>query len=386
MSIQDDIQKSIASNELYAIGENVPADWQQAFDTYLPMAKKGDSKAQFNLGYMYARGDIMEKDPAMAFEWYQKAADNNDPRAHFNLSKMYEQGEFVLISTIKAKEHLDRAIELGDERARIRTVLANAKEALKQGDRDKARTLFGSISANSKEAEMGIIACNAGFKSLYNTRIIWSYQSSGSGKNKKFWKWGESVATEVDLTMTNQSTHSWHVMVKAIIKAGDGYVSMSTIGAVLKAGETQSNIINPADYGQSSICGVAVHSDREGSVDKPVFSFYFPDIPIPPDEEETKKLPNKIRMAQSEMTRHNKTAKPGGCFVLTACYGSYDAPTVLAFRQFRDNHLSRYKLGRNFISWYYTHGPRWANAIEHKPRVKAIFRAVFKQLAKVLPK
>ena len=73
MSIQDDIQKSIASNELYAIGESVPADWQQAFDTYLPLAKKGDSKAQFNLGYLYARGDIMEKDSGHGFRVVSKS-------------------------------------------------------------------------------------------------------------------------------------------------------------------------------------------------------------------------------------------------------------------------------------------------------------------------
>lgn len=57
MSIQDDIQKTIVNNELYAIGETVFADWKQAFDTYIQLAKQGDSKAKFNLGYMYARGD-----------------------------------------------------------------------------------------------------------------------------------------------------------------------------------------------------------------------------------------------------------------------------------------------------------------------------------------
>jgi len=92
-----------------------------------------------------------------------------------------------------------------------------------------------------------------------------------------------------------------------------------------------------------------------------------------------------VLASQSEMERHNKTAKPGGCFVLTACYGSYDAPTVLAFRQFRDKHLSQYKLGRSFIAWYYTHGPSWADAIDNHPGVKAIFRWIFRQLAKLLP-
>ena len=386
MSIQEDIQKSIVQNELYAIGEFVFADWKQAFDTYIKLAKQGNAKAQFNLGYMFARGDIMERDFGNAFEWYQKAADNNDPRAHYNLSQMYERGEFVLTNSIKAEEHLKRAIELGDERARNRTTLANAKEALKLGDREQARSLFASISASNKEAEMGIIACDAVFKSVYITRIVYSFHSSGKGNNKKFWKWGESVVTEVDLTMTNKSIQNWHVLVKAIIRAGDGFVNISNIGGVLKAGESQSNIIDPEEYGKSRICGVSVYSDRDGSVEKPFYSFHFPDVPIQPDEEETKNLPNKILMAQNEMNRHNKTAQPVACFVLTACYGSYDAPTVLAFRKFRDNHLSQHELGRRFIAWYYMHGPRWANAIEHKPMVKAIFRSVFKRLAKILPK
>jgi len=386
MENQDDIiRKCIADNELYAIGETPPDSWQQAFDTYVQLVKQGNVKAIFNLGYMFARGDIMERDMGKAFEWYQKAAEKNDPRAHFNLSKMYELGEFVLIDSIKAEEHMARAIELGDDRARIKTSLANAKEALKTGDREKARSLFSSISANNKEAAMGIIACDAIFKSIYNTRTIYSYHSTGSEKNKKHWKWGESVKTEVDLTITNKSTQSWHVMVKGLIRAADGFVNISAVGGLLSAGETQSNIIDPEKYVNSNICGVAVFSDREGSVDKPVYSFNFPDIPVKPNEEETKNLRHKVLMAQNEMNRHNQTAKPGACFVLTACYGSYDAPTVLAFRQFRDKHLAPYILGRYFISWYYTHGPRWAAAIETKPGVKAILRTLFKWMAKALP-
>jgi len=386
MSVQDDIQKSIAQNELYAIGETTPLEWQQAFDSYLELSKQNNAQAQFNLGYMYARGDLMERDMGKAFEWYQKAADNNDPRAHYNLSKMYEVGEFVLTNSIKAKEHMDRAIELGDDRAKIKQALAAAKAALKKGDRDKARPLFASIAANSKEAEMGVIACDAIFKSIYTTRIIYTYHASGSGNKKKFWKWGVSVKTEVDLTMSNQSAHSWQVMVKAEIRDADGMVSISTIGDALKAHETQSNIIEPKDYGEAYVCGVTVYSDREGSADKPVFSFRFADVPVLPDEEETKKLPHKIRMAQNALEQHNKTAKPSACFVLTACYGSYDAPTVRVFRQFRDNHLAQYTWGRAFIAWYYTHGPRFADAIENKPRIKAMFRAVFNQMAKILPR
>lgn len=386
MSAQNDIDNAISKNELYAIGEFKFTDWQQAFDSYTSLAKQADPKAQFNLGYMYARGDLMERDLSKAFEWYQKAADKGDARAHYNLSQMYLQGEFVLPNNIKAKEHMDRAIELGDERAKVRTALADAKEALKLGDREKASSLFASISASNKEAEMGVIACSAGFKSIYNTYIKYSYHSSGPERNKKFWKWGDTVITEVDLTMTNHSTQSWQVLVRGLIRTSDGVVNTSTIGGVLKAGEFQSNVIDPNNYGGSQICGVCVYSDREGTLEKPFFLFHFPDTPIKPDQEEVKSLPKKVLREREEMEKHNKTAKPSGCFVLTACYGSYDAPTVLAFRQFRDQHLAQYELGRKFISWYYKHGPTWASFIENKPSVKAAFRSIFNLMAKFLPK
>lgn len=383
MSSQE-IQQAISNNEFYSITGSQPESWQQAFEVYMPMAKSGDVKAQLNIGVIYYRGDFMDKDMQKAFEWFEKAANSGDPRAHYNLSKMYEIGEFVLPNSSKAKEHMDKAIELGDDRARNKTALANAKAALKQGDREKAKSLYSTLTDN-KEAEMGLVACSAIFKSVYNTRIEYSYHSSGEGKNKKFWKWGEAVITEVDLTMTNQSTHSWRGLVKAMTQDKDGFVNVSTIGGVLRAGETQSNIIDPKQYAEAVICGVTVYTDREGSLDKPTFSFTFPDVPVLPDENERRALSNKVLYAQSLMEQHNRTAKPGGCFVLTACYGSHDAPTVLVFRQFRDKHLLRYAAGRYFINWYYTHGPKFAAAIESRPMIRSLFRRVFNLLAKVLP-
>jgi TPR repeat protein len=45
MTIQEDIQKAITKEEMYSIGESVPADWQLAFDLYMQLAKAGDAKA-----------------------------------------------------------------------------------------------------------------------------------------------------------------------------------------------------------------------------------------------------------------------------------------------------------------------------------------------------
>lgn len=46
-----------------------------------------------------------------------------------------------------------------------------------------------------------------------------------------------------------------------------------------------------------------------------------------------------------------------GCFIATMTYGSYDAPQVLVFRNFRDRFLQKYWLGRSFVNWYYSFSP-----------------------------
>ena len=159
MSVEEYIQKAINDKELYLIGEFPPKDWEQVFNLSLPLAKAGDVKAQFNVGYSYAKGEVIDQDFPKALEWYQKAADQNDPRAHYNLSLLYESGLSGLQNSMKAKEHYDRSLELGDDRSKIKTAFANAKEAFKRGDRDQARELFTIAEASIEEAKAGIIAC-----------------------------------------------------------------------------------------------------------------------------------------------------------------------------------------------------------------------------------
>lgn len=50
----------------------------------------------------------------------------------------------------------------------------------------------------------------------------------------------------------------------------------------------------------------------------------------------------------------------GGCYIATAVYGSYDDPSVLVLRQFRDEKLNRSTLGRVFIRTYYAISPSLA--------------------------
>lgn len=46
-----------------------------------------------------------------------------------------------------------------------------------------------------------------------------------------------------------------------------------------------------------------------------------------------------------------------GCFIATACYGSYNSPEVLILRKFRDEQLSKSFAGRGIIELYYSISP-----------------------------
>ena len=66
---------------------------------------------------------------------------------------------------------------------------------------------------------------------------------------------------------------------------------------------------------------------------------------------------------------------PGGdCFIATAVYGDYDHPQVKILREFRDQFLKKYCLGRIFIQWYYRGGPRIVNWLEGKLFIRGCMR------------
>lgn len=67
---------------------------------------------------------------------------------------------------------------------------------------------------------------------------------------------------------------------------------------------------------------------------------------------------------------------PGGCYVATAIYGSYDCPEVWTLRRFRDFTLAESWYGRAFIKTYYAISPTlvkwfgetaWFKNLFHKP-------------------
>ena len=63
-----------------------------------------------------------------------------------------------------------------------------------------------------------------------------------------------------------------------------------------------------------------------------------------------------------------------GCLVATAAYGSYLDPHVLVLRKFRDEHLVKSAIARDFVSFYYRHSPPFAAFIVSHPMQRAAVR------------
>lgn len=56
--------------------------------------------------------------------------------------------------------------------------------------------------------------------------------------------------------------------------------------------------------------------------------------------------------------------KKSGCFIATATMGSYEHPTVMELRYFRDNWILQKSWGESFVKWYYHYGAIAAKFIE----------------------
>jgi hypothetical protein len=71
----------------------------------------------------------------------------------------------------------------------------------------------------------------------------------------------------------------------------------------------------------------------------------------------------------SKEARGCRKSQSRGCFIATACYGSHEAPEVIALRAFRDENLIRTRLGRALTGAYYCISPRIAIWLKQHPQI-----------------
>lgn len=95
------------------IDENTPPD------ILLPLAEKGDPRAQYHLAICYHYGKGVEQDNASTFQWLSKAAEQGHPYAQNDLGTCYRDGIGVEADILKAVEWYQKAADQGVEQAEI---------------------------------------------------------------------------------------------------------------------------------------------------------------------------------------------------------------------------------------------------------------------------
>ena len=93
----------------YANGQGVPQDYQEAVKWYRLAAEQGDAYAQHDLGVMYANGQGVPQDYQEAVKWYRLAAEQGDASAQYNLGIRYANGEGVPQDYVQAHKWLNLA-------------------------------------------------------------------------------------------------------------------------------------------------------------------------------------------------------------------------------------------------------------------------------------
>ena len=68
-------------------------NFKAAFGEWEPLARKGDSRAQYYLGWLYQNGKGVQKNYDTAVSWYDKAARNGNEQAQYALGWIYANGK-----------------------------------------------------------------------------------------------------------------------------------------------------------------------------------------------------------------------------------------------------------------------------------------------------
>ena len=103
-----------------ALQEQRTASLDRLFDLYARSAEQGNPVAQYNIAMMYANGEAVNVDYQQAAYWFGKAASQALPAAQYRLGEMYLFGRGGLIKNInKAIELFEKASENGDADAQV---------------------------------------------------------------------------------------------------------------------------------------------------------------------------------------------------------------------------------------------------------------------------
>lgn len=393
MSFQIEIDKAIKEKKLYFVGDRLPVDWYEGFKLWMVLAETGDPKAQFNIGRCYSRGDGVDEDHTKAEYWYLEASKQNDPRALYNLYLQYKESPAATQKSL-AEDYLSKAVDLGEPRAleeiKSRNVKRLHEERLlaeeqskrlqKIEDEEKNKkwvTLLSEIQTklNKKDLKSAIQIAKSGISLNINNELIQKliaglqldFIINRIEKKEDYWSHNTGRMDNFDTILTK--TYHYSQFVITINNQSEYNLSI------------ELNIIEYRPDGQKKITLPLnnVITKKSNNEYQSGFSEYQQDI-----------IGYSIILMGKSLDvyfkKHFSKSKPGGCFVLTACYGNENDPVVVNFRRFRDTFLAKHAIGKAFIRVYYEIGPLLADFIKNKNSVKKTLRHLFNFLNKVLPK
>ncbi len=112
-----DVATQLQVAEMYAKGEGVPRDLQQAVNWLTKAAGQENADAQMRLGALYLGGRGLKKDSLEAAKWFGMAADQGVAAAQLQLARMHLAGAGLAKDEVEAFKWATLAQKLGDKQA-----------------------------------------------------------------------------------------------------------------------------------------------------------------------------------------------------------------------------------------------------------------------------
>ena len=103
--------------KIYARGEGVNIDFEEAMKWFRLAADQGNSAAQRSVGIFYDNGDGVVQDFGQAMQWYHLAADQEDPVAQRLIGQLYHLGDGVKQDPVEAMNWYRLAADQGNSEA-----------------------------------------------------------------------------------------------------------------------------------------------------------------------------------------------------------------------------------------------------------------------------
>jgi len=109
----DSSSTQVTDQYVDAVDSAIDGNYRSAYSNWMPLAKQGDGRAQFNLALLYHGGLYVKFNEDQAIFWYHQAAKNGIREAQEYLAVGYKEGWFGLPVNEKKAQYWQDKIDQG---------------------------------------------------------------------------------------------------------------------------------------------------------------------------------------------------------------------------------------------------------------------------------